>query len=442
MTGMAWARGLASVLTVSALLGAAPARDSAGGRVVAAGVVYRVVDVPSGRGTARVHLLTVDLREPGVAVGLLHAGAVAARERLSVMAGRAGAVAGVNGDFFHMMEGQHPGVPATGAAVGPVVAAGRAVKGAVPRGQRFGPRLPPGASGRLVLGVDWAGRAAVRELELRGEVLTPGGRLRLGGLNQYALPVGSVGVFTSEWGSASRLRAVCGTDTVRGAPCSGETYEVMVRAGRVVATARVPGTGRIGPATRVLVGREAGARALRRLAVGDRVGVRYRLAVREDPGAAAPAGADASLRADATVRTASGGGSGTDGKGRTGGGDGAGLRFAVGGFRVLRGGEPVPGLDAVAPAVRTAAGVAGAGHRLLLLALDNGPGFRGGLTLVEAARLLRGLGASEGVNLDGGGSSTLVALPGRGTGAVSVLNHPTGGVERPVPNGIGVFVRR
>jgi hypothetical protein len=28
-----------------------------------------------------------------------------------------------------------------------------------------------------------------------------------------------------------------------------------------------------------------------------------------------------------------------------------------------------------------------------------------------------------------------------GAGSVSVLNHPSGGAERPVPNGIGVFSR-
>jgi exopolysaccharide biosynthesis protein len=112
--------------------------------------------------------------------------------------------------------------------------------------------------------------------------------------------------------------------------------------------------------------------------------------------------------------------------------------FAVGGFPVLRGGAPLPGLDGATSAVRTAVGIGDGGHRLLLLALDGASEYRGGLTVAELASVLRDLGATEGFNLDGGGSSTLVAR-GSGEGVVSVLNHPSGGAERAVANGIGVF---
>ncbi|CAL9600492.1 phosphodiester glycosidase family protein [Streptomyces sp. enrichment culture] len=414
-----WRAGVLAVLLGTAAAGAGlavpPAAGATAGRApavlvapeprgVAAGVGYRVLDVPSSRGTARVHLLAVDLRDRRVSVGLLYPGAVAARAPLSALADAAGAVAGVNGDFFNLSEAQHPGVPATGAPVGPAVADGRALKAAVPRGQRFGPALPPGTNTRMVLGVDGEGRARLGELALHGEVATPDGAVPLGGLNQYALPVGSVGVFTRDWGTASRLRATCGTDTDRGAPCSAETYEVRVRGGRVVGVADAPGAGAIAPGTQVLVGREAGARWLRGLAVGDRVRVAHRLvAVGAEPGVS--------------------------------------FRFAVGGYPVLRDGRPLAGMDAVTSAVRSAAGIADGGRRLLLLALDGGPEFRTGLTVVEVASLLRELGASDGVNLDGGGSSTLVARTDDGAAAVRVLNRPSGGAERPVPNGIGVFVR-
>ena len=51
---------------------------------------------------------------------------------------------------------------------------------------------------------------------------------------------------------------------------------------------------------------------------------------------------------------------------------------------------------------------------------------------------MQGFGAANAVNLDGGGSTTLVsrALAEK---TVTVNNHPSGGAERPVPNGIGVF---
>ncbi|WP_406864569.1 phosphodiester glycosidase family protein [Streptomyces sp. HUAS MG47] len=365
------------------------------------GVRYATLDLDGVKGPVRAHLLSVDLTEPDVSVGLLHPGEVAARAPLSALAEAQRAVGGVNGDFFHISETQHPGVEATGAAVGPAVADGKALKAAVPDGQRFGPALPPGTSTRDVLGVGYDGRARLGALELDGTVTTRGTHLPLGGLNQYALPVGSIGVFTSDWGAPSRLRATCGTDTSRPAPCSAETFEVTVRAGRVAAVAEQPGRGRIPEGTEVLVGREAGARELRRLAVGDAVSVRHRLVAEE---------------------------SGTP------------FRFAVGGFPVLRDGVPLDGLDRVAFAVRSAAGIGPDGRWLLLMALDGGPGFRSGLTVAEVADLMAGLGSSQALSLDGGGSSTMVARSA-GAGAVTVRNHPSGGVERPVPNGIGVFTR-
>lgn len=114
--------------------------------------------------------------------------------------------------------------------------------------------------------------------------------------------------------------------------------------------------------------------------------------------------------------------------------------FAVGGYPVLRAGEPLPGLDANTSAVRSAAGVTDRGRRLLLMALDGAPEHRTGLTIAEVASVMSGVGAVDAFSLDGGGSSTLVAR-GPDTSTVTVRNHPAGGVERPVPNGIGIFSR-
>jgi exopolysaccharide biosynthesis protein len=51
---------------------------------------------------------------------------------------------------------------------------------------------------------------------------------------------------------------------------------------------------------------------------------------------------------------------------------------------------------------------------------------------------MRKLGSVDAFSLDGGGSTTLVARA-PGASAVTVRNHPSGGAERPVPNGVGVF---
>ncbi|MEV8553367.1 phosphodiester glycosidase family protein [Streptomyces glaucescens] len=386
-------------LAGASLAGAAPA-DAAPSRVeVAPGVVYERFDLQAAAGPARAHVLTVDLRHPRVRLDLLYPGVVAGRATVSRLADRQAAVAGVNGDFFNITETQHPGVEATGASVGPAVAGRRTLKAAVPDGQRFGPALPPGTSTRDVFGVGTDRRARLDSLVLVGSVTTPVERLPLGGLNQYALPVGSVGAFTADWGVASRVRATCGTDTERAAPCSADTHEVTVRYGRVVATGQTPGGGPIAPGTTVLVGREAGARWLRKLTVGDTVRVRHRLVAARS---------------------------------------GVPYRFVVGGCPVLSGGQPLPGLDHRATAVRSAAGLADGGRRVLLLALDGSPAYRTGLTVAELAGVMRTLGAVDAFSLDGGGSSTLVARE-PGTTAVTVRNHPSGGVERPVPNGIGVF---
>ncbi|MFF5004019.1 phosphodiester glycosidase family protein [Streptomyces phaeochromogenes] len=395
-----------SALAGAALAGAAPASGAPDGgppgfHRLAPGVRYTEFDIPASKGVAHAHVLSVDLRNPRVSVDLLHPGAVAARAPVSRLADAQGAVAGVNGDFFNITETQHPGVEATGASVGPAIAGGRTLKAAVPDGQRFGPALPPGTSTRDVLGVGTDHRARLDSLALDGSVATTETRLPLGGLNQYALPVGSVGAFTSDWGTVSRVRATCGTDTDRAAPCSTDTHEVTVQDGRVVSSADTPGNGPIASGTTVLVGREAGAQQLRKLSLGERVVVRHRLVA-------------------AASRIP--------------------YRFVIGGYPVLRGGQPLAGLDTTTAAVRTAAGVSDGGSRLLLLALDGAPEFRTGLTIAEVADTMRELGSVDAFSLDGGGSSTLAARePGSTTS--TVRNHPSGGAERPVPNGIGVFSR-
>jgi hypothetical protein len=386
-------------LAGAAVVGAAPAGAVPDGTELAPGVAYEQFDIPAAKGVTHAHLLSVDLGDPHVRLDLLYPGAVAARSPVSGMADAAGAVAGVNGDFFNITETQHPGVEATGATVGPVIARGHVLKAAVPNGQRFGPALPPGTSTQDVIGVGEDRRARLDDLSLDGSIRTPTGRLPLGGLNQYALPEGSIGAFTSDWGSASRVRATCGTDTDRAAPCSTDTYEVTIRDDRVVSMSDTPGSGPITAGTTVLVGREAGAQQLRKFFEGEPVQVDHRLV------------------ASATRIP---------------------YRFALGGYPVLRAGQPLPGLDDTTAAVRTAAGIADGGQRLLLLALDGAPAYRSGLTIAEVADTMRGLGAVDAFSLDGGGSTTLVARA-PGASAVSVRNHPSGGAERPVPTGIGVF---
>ncbi|MFI6466325.1 phosphodiester glycosidase family protein [Streptomyces sp. NPDC050528] len=386
-------------LAGAALVGAAPAGAVPGSTRLAPGVTYEQFDITAAKGVTHAHVVVVDLRNTHVRVNLLYPGAVAAREPVSRLADSAGAVAGVNGDFFNITETQHPGVEATGSTDGPAIASGVALKAAVPDGQRFGPSLPPGTNTRNVLGVGVDRVARLDSLTLTGSVRTPQGRFRLGGFNQYALPENSIGAFTARWGSVSRARATCGTDTDRAGACSSDTYEVTVRGGRVVSVSNTPGTGAIATGTTVLVGREAGAQRLRKLVTGERVQVQHRLVASRS---------------------------------------GVPYRFALGGYPVLRNGQPLAGLDNATSAVRTAVGIADRGHRLILFATDGAVAYRSGLTIAEVATQMRKLGSVDAFSLDGGGSTTLVARAS-GASAVTVRNHPSGGAERPVPNGVGIF---
>ena len=386
-------------LAGATLVGAAPAGAAPGSTRLAPGVTYEQFDITAAKGVTHAHVVVVDLRNTHVRVNLLYPGTVAAREPVSQLADSAGAVAGVNGDFFNITETQHPGVEATGSTDGPAVASGVALKAAVPDGQRFGPSLPPGTNTRNVLGVGVDRVARLDSLTLTGSVRTPQGRFRLGGFNQYALPENSIGAFTAQWGSVSRARATCGTDTDRAGACSSDTYEVTVRGGRVVSVSNTPGTGAIATGTTVLVGREAGAQRLRKLVTGERVQVQHRLVASRS---------------------------------------GVPYRFALGGYPVLRNGQPLAGLDNGTSAVRTAVGIADRGHRLILFATDGAVAYRNGLTIAEVATQMRKLGSVDAFSLDGGGSTTLVARAS-GASAVTVRNHPSGGAERPVPNGVGVF---
>ncbi len=72
---------------------------------------------------------------------------------------------------------------------------------------------------------------------------------------------------------------------------------------------------------------------------------------------------------------------------------------------------------------RTLAGVTGTGALLLVTVDGRRPGYSAGVSLPEAARLMRDLGAVDALNLDGGGSSTMV-FGGR------VVNRPSDRARR------------
>jgi exopolysaccharide biosynthesis protein len=88
---------------------------------------------------------------------------------------------------------------------------------------------------------------------------------------------------------------------------------------------------------------------------------------------------------------------------------------------------------------RTAVGLAHRGRELILVVVDGRQKpYSDGMTLRELADLFRSLGASEALNLDGGGSSAFVLTDSTAPNGVRVLNRPSDKVERAVGNALAV----
>lgn len=246
----------------------------------------------------------------------------------------------------------------------------------------------PDWNNHVGVGADRLGRLA--QVFLEGTVVLPSGSVPLAALNMPGIPWHGIGLYTSAWGSFSRATVVDPWSPVR---------EVTVRDGVVVAVSPVLSTGAIAPGSQVLIGRDTGAQALVGLQVGDRVTVEYR------------------ARTDSPSP----------------------LRFAVGGNVVLVRDGQLPSLDDGDSHPRTAVGFSADGRTMLLAAVDGRQRDSRGMTLRELGDLLRRLGADDALNLDGGGSTTVLARE-PGEADADLVNSPSDGGERSVPNGVGVFV--
>jgi hypothetical protein len=387
---------LAAVLVLGTGVGAPPPEHGAeralaelGPRTqLAPGVTHRELRTTAAAGQVLGDVVEAELTRPTVRTDLLMPGAIAARSPLAEMANRSGATAAINGDFFD--------IGRTNAPAGPAVAGGHPLKAAVPPGRRMGP-VVPGAEVDSVFTVGTDRVARIDRLRLDASVSGPSGTHPVVALNQYAVPVDGIGIFTPDWGDVDRGRTLCGTDVDRDAPCAAEQAEVLVRDGTVVTAGR-PGRGRIPDGELALTGRDKGAATVRSLRVGDRVDVEYALVPQS----------------------------------------GHVPELAVGGSPIMVDGTAVPHLDDRERAPRSAVGTSGDGRHLWLLTLDGRQSDSVGATLHELARVMRELGVDDAVNLDGGGSSTLV-FRDPGANAVAIVNDPSDPSPRFVPNGIGIY---
>lgn len=270
-------------------------------------------------------------------------------------------------------------INATNAPLGPGISEGELVHGSA-----------GGASQAVGISPDGAGR--ILDLYFDGTATLPDGAVDLAGFNTPDLPPGGVGLYTAGWGEADRALPVAD---------AGETTEVVVSEGEVVSVSDKPDSGPIPEDTTVLLGRERGALALDDLRAGDPVTWEY--APVTDDGSELP-------------------------------------RTAVGGRGLLVvDGEPQnwEGLPNNETAPRTAVGFSRDGRRMYVLSVEGRQAHSGGTTLTELAVMMADLGAHSALNLDGGGSSTLLArLPG--AAEPELVNSPSDGAEREVPNGLAI----
>jgi len=227
------------------------------------------------------------------------------------------------------------------------------------------------------------GRAEMDTLPLRASVAEHPG-LTLTNLNSPFVQPGGIGIYTHRWGSTAGYRVTDGQHR--------HVRMVVVRDGRVRASTTRLTSGRPIEGT-VLIGRGEGARALRAaLTVGSRATVRWGLPDRP--------------------------------------------RLALTGSRFLVDDGLVNVTDDRVMAPRTAVGIDRDTDEVLILAVDGRQSTSRGYTMVELADQMVDLGADEALNLDGGGSTTMVV---RGSaGKDRVVNSPSDGFQRHVANSLAV----
>lgn len=208
-------------------------------------------------------------------------------------------------------------------------------------------------------------------------------QLEITNVNSPRVRAGSIGFYDPRWGLTSGYSVTDGQKK--------DVRMVLIQDGRVQASRTT--LNRDQPIDGVmLIGRGPGADQLAQLRVGSTATVRWRLA--GDPAVAI---------------------------------SGERILLRNGALRVENDRELHP---------RTAIGIDRDTGRILMLVVDGRQTRSRGYTLVELARAMRNLGAEDALNLDGGGSSTLVAADREGD--VRVLNSPSDGGQRKIPDGIGV----
>lgn len=87
---------------------------------------------------------------------------------------------------------------------------------------------------------------------------------------------------------------------------------------------------------------------------------------------------------------------------------------------------------------RTIIGSSQDGTQLILVTIDGRQNSSIGMTQTEAAQFMQEIGAYNALNLDGGGSTTMVTRP-LGSSDLEVVNRPSDGMARGIATAVGIF---
>ncbi|MEW5954169.1 MAG: stalk domain-containing protein [Bacillota bacterium] len=350
---------------------------------ITAGAVMKNYHWETADGPAKIHVVEIDLNNPYVQLGVIPgAGKLTQRLNVSAMAKNTGAVAAINGDFYNTR--------AEGSPIGPTVIDRRWVTS------------PSKLEGIYALGITGDRMAHIEPFTFEGKVTAPNGKeLELAGLNKtiyWEEPHGAhshahkLHLYNDMWGGKTR-----GNDSYT------IPTEMLVDQGRVVSI--VKGQYIDSPVPQgMYILRGHGLAAgflLDNFKPGDPADITYACqpqrdwsmvigghALLVDLGAAVPYTKDIS---------------------------------ALGGVRA-----------------RTAAGISRDGKKLWLVGVEGRTAASKGLTPGNLSRFLVEIGTWRALNLDGGGSSTMVARP-LGEWETRRVFTPEQTTERLVVNALGVF---
>lgn len=321
-------------------------------------------------------VLTADLTEQTLSMDVVDNGKVASRSPLGELmtSGERGdqAVAAINSAFFDINFSDAP--------VYSSVSNGESVVGSDSHRPAF-----------TIVG----GKAVVQALTTSGKAtLGDGSAIDLATLNDPSLPEGKVGVYNSRWGSYTLDRPIGGPDKV-----SAHAAYALVQDGKVVKASGIVEKGvgeqEIPEGAQLLLGREEGADKVAALKVGDKVDV----AIGPDQDV------DMGVQGSDQILT-------------------NGEVMAMNDDSLVKTSHP-----------RTAIGVSKDGSKVYAIVLDGRSANSHGMTLPELGQLFKDLGAYNAVNLDGGGSSAMIARAA-GDDGPAVWNTPSDGEVRSVADAL------